>query len=585
LLCHSRALSDDVVSGGPVAKIGCKYFYATLLVVLLSVNPAWAVAPSFSGFLPLGGYPGQTVTLNGANLPIGSSYSVLINNVPAAVTSVTSNALTVTVPAGATSSGKVQVDIDGVTDWISTSDFLIVPLQITGVIKDRAEVAIGGARVEVFNAPAFFTTTLEDGSYTLSGLYKGQFSTVGVKVSKTGYQPTYTTPFYTFNKSLDLTAVPNHLYSPDELLGWGITAGKGAIAGHVRKPDTTPYAPVDGAVVSAVTYAGAVVSEVFPVTYSSGQSLGGSSTDSTGFYLVPNLNNSKMVTLSASKSLWGFSGAQLFAYADSVSEFDMLASGFPPYFTGFSPVSGKAGASVILSGSYFSPVMFENLVKFNGTPATVTAASSDSLTVLVPAGATSGPISVTTSGNTAHGPGTFTMHNTLSVSVTGSGAALGTVTSTPSGIFGGISCRPADLLCSAEFEQGTSLTLSATADDGSLLSSWGRNCGGVGGTCSINLDSDRLVSVSFIQPQYLKNGANFYSLLQDAFAGAADAQTIQAQALVFNNAALVFKKPQMRVILDGGLDSSFAAYTGYTTLSGKLELQDGTLQVVNLKIK
>jgi hypothetical protein len=37
--------------------------------------------------------------------------------------------------------------------------------------------------------------------------------------------------------------------------------------------------------------------------------------------------------------------------------------------------------------------------------------------------------------------------------------------------------------------------------------------------------------------------------------------------------------------LDGGLDSSFAAYTGYTTLSGKLELQDGTLQVVNFKIK
>jgi hypothetical protein len=569
-----------------VANIGRNFFYATLLVVILSVNSAWAVVPSFSGFSPLGGYPGQTVTLTGANLPTGSSYSVFVNNVPAVVTSVTSSALTVTVPAGAISSGKIQVDIDGVTDWISPSDFLIVPLQITGVIRNSAEVAIGGATVEVFNAPAFSTTTLEDGSYTLSGLFKGQFSTVGVKVTKAGYQPTYTTPFYTFSNSLDLTAVPNHLYTPDELTGWGITlgSGKGVIVGHVRKPNTVPYTPVDGAVVGAVTYVGAVVSEVFPVTYSSGQSLGGSSTDSTGFYLVPNLNNSKLVTLSASKLLWGFSGVQLFAYADSVSEFDILATGFPPVFTGFSPLFGKAGATVTLSGSDFSPVLLSNQVKFNGTLATVTAASPTALSVLVPAGASSGPISITKSGDTVNGPGTFTMHNTLSVSVTGSGAAQGTVTSVPSGIFGGITCRPADSLCSAEFEQGTALTLSATADDGSLLSSWGGNCTGAG-VCGFNLNADQSVSASFVQPQYLKNGAKYYSLLQDAFAGAADAETIQAQALVFNNAALVFKKPQMRVKIVGGLDSNFAAYLGYTTLSGKLELQDGTLQVVNLKIK
>ena len=560
-----------------MAKTGSGFFYATLLIVMLLVNTAWAATPSFSGFTPIGGYPGQSqpITINGANLPTTlASYSVLINNVPAVVSSVTSSALTVSVPAGASSSGKIQVNIGGLTAWVSASDFLIVPLQITGVIRDSAEVAIGGARVELINDSTFFTTTLDDGSYTLSGLFKGQFSTVGVKVSKTGYQSTYTTPFYLFKDSLDLTAVPNHLYTPIELTGWSKATGA-AVVGHVRKQSTIPYAPVAGSVVVADVGTGN-----YPVTYSNGSSLGGSATDSTGFYLVPDVIPGNLVTLSASKPLWSFSGQQVYVYADSVSEFDILAAGFPPVFTGFSPLYGKAGATVTLSGSDFSPVILENQVNFNGTLATVNAASPGTLIVQVPIGATSGPISVTKSGDTVSGPGNFTMHNTLFVSVAGIGAASGLVSSAP----GGISCRPADSVCTAEFEQGTALTLSATADDGSVLSSWGGSCGGVG-ACGFNLNADEAVSASFVQPQYLKNGANYYSLLQDAFAGASATGTIQAQAVVFTNAALVFNKPLMQIKLVGGLDSSFAPFPGYTTLSGKLDIQAGTLQVVNLKIK
>jgi len=562
-----------------VSNTGYNFFYATLLAVLLSVNPAWAADPSFSGFTPLSGYPGQTVTINGSDLPTASpSYAVFIDNVPAAVNSVTSTALVVTVPAGANSSGKIQVNLDGVTSWVSSTDYLIVPLQITGVIMNSSEAAIGGALVEVIGSPSHFTTTLEDGSYILGGLFKGQFGTVGVKVSKTGYQPTYTTPFYTFGSNLDLTAFPNHLYTPDELLSWGITSGKAAVAGHVRKSGTTPYAPVDGAVVSA--------GSVYPVIYSSGQSLGGSATDSTGFFLVPNVMAGSLVTLSASKAQWSFLGFQLSTYADSVSEFDILATGFPPFFTGFSPVYGKAGAAVTLSGSDFSPVLLSNQVKFNGTLATVTAASPDTLTVLVPAGAASGPISVTKSGTTVSAPGSFTMHNTLSVSVAGSGAAQGTVTSAPGGIFGGITCRPADAVCTAEFVQGTALTLSATADDGSILSSWGGNCAGAG-VCGFNLNADQAVSASFVQPQYIKNGVNFYSLLQNSFDGAVPGDTIQAQALVFTDATLTFKKlPNQQVTLIGGFDGTFATSSGnYTTLLGRLDIQGGTLKVARLKIK
>ncbi|TAJ83828.1 MAG: hypothetical protein EPO42_00025, partial [Gallionellaceae bacterium] len=63
--------------------------------------------------------------------------------------------------------------------------------------------------------------------------------------------------------------------------------------------------------------------------------------------------------------------------------------------TGFSPASGVAGTSVTITGAGFDPFYMHNTVKFNGTLATVTAGSTTSLTVTVPAAAATGRISVT----------------------------------------------------------------------------------------------------------------------------------------------------------------------------------------------
>lgn len=66
-----------------------------------------------------------------------------------------------------------------------------------------------------------------------------------------------------------------------------------------------------------------------------------------------------------------------------------------PVIKSFSPGSGFAGSSVIISGSNFSSVPANNIVFFGSVRATVTAASPTSLTVTVPTGATFKPISVT----------------------------------------------------------------------------------------------------------------------------------------------------------------------------------------------
>ncbi|MFM2182483.1 MAG: hypothetical protein RJB61_777, partial [Actinomycetota bacterium] len=71
----------------------------------------------------------------------------------------------------------------------------------------------------------------------------------------------------------------------------------------------------------------------------------------------------------------------------------------PPTVTSFTPLSGIIGSSVTVSGSNLTGAS----VRFNGTLAvTVTVANNgNSLTAVVPAGATTGQISVTTTGGTA----------------------------------------------------------------------------------------------------------------------------------------------------------------------------------------
>jgi hypothetical protein len=96
-----------------------------------------------------------------------------------------------------------------------------------------------------------------------------------------------------------------------------------------------------------------------------------------------------------------------------------------PTITSFSPASGPVGTVVTITGSYFSPVAGNNIVFFGAVQAAVTAASSTSLTVTVPAGITYENLSVTTNkltayssmpflatfdnyGNTVFGSGSFT---------------------------------------------------------------------------------------------------------------------------------------------------------------------------------
>jgi FG-GAP-like repeat/IPT/TIG domain len=112
--------------------------------------------------------------------------------------------------------------------------------------------------------------------------------------------------------------------------------------------------------------------------------------------------------------LLGFNGSSLQRYEQV---------GPVPVLTSLSAPSGPIGASITLMGTNLDGA---TAVSFNGTPATsFTSSSATSVTVTVPAGATTGPVTLTTPGGTSNSL-TFTILSDLTVSTVGQTIGGGT---------------------------------------------------------------------------------------------------------------------------------------------------------------
>ncbi len=76
----------------------------------------------------------------------------------------------------------------------------------------------------------------------------------------------------------------------------------------------------------------------------------------------------------------------------------------PPTIARVSPLSGPPSTPVVIEGDHFDTRPQNIDVRFNGAAARVMSATTSSISVIVPFGATSGPITVTAYGQTATGP-------------------------------------------------------------------------------------------------------------------------------------------------------------------------------------
>ncbi|MBL7865248.1 MAG: VCBS repeat-containing protein, partial [Cyclobacteriaceae bacterium] len=113
--------------------------------------------------------------------------------------------------------------------------------------------------------------------------------------------------------------------------------------------------------------------------------------------------------------------------------------GFPPTITSFAAAGGLAGSTVTISGTNFDPFPANNLVEFNGVAGLVSSSTSTSISVEVPALATTGNIAVTVRCKTATSGSAFTVCTTPSApgAVGASTCGSGSVTLTASGASAG----------------------------------------------------------------------------------------------------------------------------------------------------
>jgi hypothetical protein len=328
-----------------------------------STNFTVVPPPVISSFSPTSGGAGTSVTISGTGL--ASATAVTFNGVGATFTFNSDTQITATVPSGA-STGPISVTTPGGTAQSSTNFTFIPAPTITGFTPSSGGV---GASVTI-------TGTAFTGASSVA--FNG------------------TSAAFTFNSDSQITAtVPSGatsgLISVTTPGGTASSASAFTVVANLP-PTITGFSPSSGAVGASVTISGT------------------------------NLKGATLVTFNGVISSFKFSGAKIIAtvppnattgpisvttpggIAVSNTNFTVVA---PPTITGFSPQNGPVGTQVTISGTNFTGT---TSVMFGSKSATFNVINAQTISAIVPKGAKSGVISVTTPGGKATSSGTFTVN-------------------------------------------------------------------------------------------------------------------------------------------------------------------------------
>ena len=177
-------------------------------------------------------------------------------------------------------------------------------------------------------------------------------------------------------------------------------------------PTVTGFTPASGVQLTSVVLTGTDFSNASAVNFNG---------TSASFTINSNTQITALVPAAATSGPIGVTNAA--GSGTSVGSFTVIPGPPAPTVSGFNPTNGPVGTSVVITGANFSNV---SAVAFNGVGATHTVNSPTQITATVPAGATTGPITVTTSSGTAASATNFTV-------LSGNGAPVITSASTASG--------------------------------------------------------------------------------------------------------------------------------------------------------
>ena len=392
-------------------------------------------APTLAGFSPASGLVGQAVTLTGTNF--GSLYSVRFNGTEATEATYTAlTSVTVKVPAGAstglltvtTATGTVTSGASFTVTTPGLAPTLTSYAPASGAAQGGAVTLTGtnftGATGVTFNGTTAGFTVVNATTITTTvpaGATSGTLTvaTAGGSASKaftvlpavTSFSPTsgpggtsvtivgtnlagavnvkfngvYVSSFTVVNATTITTQVP-------------LGATTGLLT--VRTPDGTATGPIGFTVSPGLVFQGFTPARgpVGTVVTLSGQGFTGTTavafngTAVTAYTVASDYEIWATVPAGARSGFITLTSPQ--GSGTSARMFEVTVASGGPAITSFTPVSGPVGTSVTINGSNFSGATG---VTFNGTAAaTFNLVNASKATATVPAGATSGPISVAT---------------------------------------------------------------------------------------------------------------------------------------------------------------------------------------------
>ncbi len=404
---------------------------------------AGAGCPFVSAVLPSAGNPGTLVTLSGSGLT-GVTSVRFSNAVTATFTVVNATTITATVPAGAVT-GPITLGKAGCPD-VPTSSFTVCPnAGLTAQVDD------GGG--EQFWSGRFFVNRLTPSAYpaTLSQVLIQMNSTFGIPAGSPmtvlfGANPggtadigsvVFQTLAGTSNadgvfKTFDVPQLT--IASGDFVVGYSVTTGdfpgfsdsstpgtrsytssdgtfgSGTLADNllIRAryftncgqpsvcPSVTNLAPTSGLVGSNVVITGTNFTGVDAVRF----------TNSVGAAFTVDNAGQITATVPAGAVTGPITITKPGCTAVQTASFTVTAPSCPTV-TNLAPTTGLVGSSVVITGTNFTGTT--SVTFTNNVTATFTVNSATQITATVPAGAVSGPITVTKTGCTPVQTATFTV--------------------------------------------------------------------------------------------------------------------------------------------------------------------------------
>jgi len=291
---------------------------------------------------------------------------------------------------------------------------MLQPGSINGLVTQGGTTPLPGAAVTMFLNGLQKGSTQTDGSgnYVISGLHPGsytlQVADVGYRTKEQGALITDATNTIA-NVSLDAAPAGPVSYAYDALGRLvSVVDPSGDAATYTYDPvgnilsisrigagtvAITQISPGNGAVGAAVTVYGTGFSPTpaqNTVTFNGTQAVIASSTATEIVTSVPSGATSGPIAVTSPGGS-----------ATSAASFSVSVGSLAPTITSFSPGTASTGTTVTVSGTNFDSTAANDRVALNGTFAGVSTASATSLDLVVPAAATSGPISVSTANGTA----------------------------------------------------------------------------------------------------------------------------------------------------------------------------------------